>query len=170
MDRFTWQKVAERHWGYCQAALKTARKTPAARLCMRAAAEREHRLRHHLEYEMRNRRVHQATWRRVFPHGQRFAIFANRPWEELVRPDEAVRDALLGALQGPVDQRSRYRRTLGGDPQERRAGGFHSVQLQFLHAGEPERAAEAAEAEADRHHGDDARHQAQEFPAGDGAR
>ena len=40
LSRFTWQKVAERHWGYCQAALESGQKTPAARLPCRAAAER----------------------------------------------------------------------------------------------------------------------------------
>ena len=57
-DRFTWKKVAERHWGYCQAALQAARETGSP-VAVRAARGAQHRLRHHLEHEMWNRRVHQ---------------------------------------------------------------------------------------------------------------
>ena len=86
LDRFTWQKVAERHWGYCQAALNPA-KDAGSPVGVHAAAERSIGFvtTWNTKCGIAEYTRHLAT---SLPDGQRFAIFANRPWEELVRPDE----------------------------------------------------------------------------------
>jgi glycosyltransferase involved in cell wall biosynthesis len=84
--RFTWKKVAERHWGYCQEALKAARQS-AGPVAVSAAGERSIGF-----VTTWNTKCGIAEYTRYLatnlPAGHRFAIFANRPWEELVRPDE----------------------------------------------------------------------------------
>jgi glycosyltransferase involved in cell wall biosynthesis len=85
-DRFTWKKVAERHWGYCQAALQAARETGSP-VAVRAAGGRSIGF-----VTTWNTKCGIAEYTRYLatslPDGNRFAVFANRPWEELVRPDE----------------------------------------------------------------------------------
>jgi glycosyltransferase involved in cell wall biosynthesis len=88
LSRFTWQKVAERHWGYCQAALNPARDAGSP-VGIRTAAEQRS-----IGFVTTwNTKCGIAEYTRYLaaslPLGLRFAIFANRPWEQLVRPDEA---------------------------------------------------------------------------------
>src|SRR5262249_12853609 len=86
LGRFTWQKVAERYWNYCRAALEQAGSSGIA-VGIRSA---ERRLGFVTTW---NTRCGIAEYSRYLatslPSGQSFAVFANRPWEPLVRPDEA---------------------------------------------------------------------------------
>jgi glycosyltransferase involved in cell wall biosynthesis len=86
LDRFTWQKVAERHWGFCKAALDSARDAGGP-IRVRADAERSIGFvtTWNTKCGIAEYTRHLAT---SLPDGQRFAIFANRSLEELVRPDE----------------------------------------------------------------------------------
>lgn len=99
LDRFTWQKVAERHWGYCQAALNSA-KDAGSTVVVHAAAARSIGFvsTWNTKCGIAEYTRHLAT---SLPDGQRFTIFANRPWEDLVRPDEPYVTRCWEPYKGP---------------------------------------------------------------------
>ena len=85
LSRFTWKDVAQRHWHYCQASLES--KPMHAVVAGIAPAEQ------HIGFVTTwNTKCGIAEYTRYLatslPETCRFTIFANRPWEELVRPDE----------------------------------------------------------------------------------
>jgi glycosyltransferase involved in cell wall biosynthesis len=86
LSRFTWKDVAQRHWDSCQASLKSSKPMHAV-VADLATTER------HIGFVTTwNTKCGIAEYTRYLagslPDTFRFSIFANRPWEELVRSDE----------------------------------------------------------------------------------
>jgi glycosyltransferase involved in cell wall biosynthesis len=88
LSRFTWETVAQRHWEYCQASLEASQDRPVGLRIPSADSTKQY-----IGFVSTwNTKCGIAEYTRYLatslPEGSRFAIFANRTPEALVRPDE----------------------------------------------------------------------------------
>jgi glycosyltransferase involved in cell wall biosynthesis len=88
MARYTWDLVAEHHWKYCEVSL-TAQNGARRDIISAQIVDKPPAIGFVTTW---NTRCGIAEYTRYLatnlPKGHRIAIFANRAWEELVRPDE----------------------------------------------------------------------------------